>query len=1186
VRPYGAEDDPYLSLYNRKSTQEWVMTNRQLDEETIFHIARKMPDLEARAAYLNQICAGDLNLRRRVEALLEVHEQEGEFLKSADEPAPTQDSPVTEGPGTVVGRYKLLQKIGEGGFGIVFMAEQQTPVVRKVALKVIKPGMDSHAVVARFEAERQALALMDHPNIAHILDGGVTESGRPYFVMDLVKGVSITEYCDRNELSTEDRLRLFMDVCRAVQHAHQKGIIHRDLKPSNILVTLHDGKPVPRVIDFGVSKALHQRLTEKTLFTAFGQMIGTPQYMSPEQAEMSGLDVDTRSDVYSLGVLLYELLTGTTPLEAGSLRDAGYAEIQRMIKETEPPRPSVRLSTEGEKLTAIAKHRSIDPNDLQKLISGDLDWIVMKALEKERVRRYENTSDFAADVERFLSGDAVEAHPPSPGYRLRKLARRNRSLVATLATILLAVVLGLVGATTGMISAIRSADQAEAERLVAEQERRIAVGARSDAEKALERAEDAEHQALEETKRRRRQQYVSDMNAAMAAWQDGNFTRVADLLKRHSPTLDDDDLRRFEWYYLWRAYHQNRKHRDIAVAEMPTSISLFGDDKSGRLAVGDAWGTVTLRQLNGNTEIDRQLLCQGLAGTWFQTALVLFSPDGRSLAYTDRDTKNLVLRTLGGGVAPTRFDYSGIIRGIAFSGDGRLLAATAIDELGLQGVAIIWDVESGELAKTFSVGAIGKDWFDFFKIAFSRDGRLLAIGTAGGQVEVWDWNKDNEPPIVLTPTRTNRGPKKVYSVAFSPGDSLLAAGLHDGTVRIWDWDEIESTSESNCATQREKAILLGHSEPVYCVAYAPDESTLASGSSDGTVKLWDVTDLDEIRTLSAHSDAVVGLQFSGDGRTLVSAGLDYSIRFWPIRQDTEENGHDEDQQGQSVFIGPRTVARVADGKLKCWTLDDVEQSFEMPDIGKDVQCIAMSRDGLLAVKTDSDVELWHLATGRLCGVLPVSRDFALAKNTPMVFSRNGRVLAVASQSGRSFVWNTDDGQLQSDFDVHAEVSSLALSPDGHLLAIAANEKAVTLWNTQTGILEDRLEGPRDTLHCVTFSSDGQQVAAGGYDNTVWIWHWQARGSQPRALKAHSASIVSVLFSETESTIFSIDSGGVLRAWDTDTMQMRCKLTANRGDRHLALSPDGCVLTTGGKGTFRVFHAASNNEVRAFGWHKR
>ena len=359
--------------------------------------------------------------------------------------------------GTLIGPYKLLQQIGEGGMGVVYMAEQAAPVRRKVALKIIKPGMDTREVIARFEAERQALALMDHPNIARVFDGGATDAGRPYFVMELVRGVPITEYCDQNNLPVHERLELFVTVCHAVQHAHQKGIIHRDIKPSNVLVTLHDGRPVPKVIDFGVAKAIGQQLTDKTLFTQFAQMVGTPLYMSPEQAELTGLDIDTRGDIYSLGVLLYELLTGTTPFEGGRMKKAAMDEIRRMIREEDPPSPSMRLSsTAGETQTAVAAHRRVDAKGLSKLVRGDLDWIVMKALEKDRTRRYETANGFAADVVRYLSDEPVEACPPSSVYRFRKFARRNRGTLATAAFVLMALIVGTFVSTWQAIRATRA----------------------------------------------------------------------------------------------------------------------------------------------------------------------------------------------------------------------------------------------------------------------------------------------------------------------------------------------------------------------------------------------------------------------------------------------------------------------------------------------------------------------------------------------------------------------------------------------------------------------------------------------------------------------------------------------------------------------------------------------------------
>ena len=336
---------------------------------------------EERKAYLDKVCRNDVNLRTEVESLLRSHENAGDFLEESPfGPDITLDeSPISEGPGTVIGRYKLLEKIGEGGMAVVYMAEQTEPIRRKVALKIIKLGMDTKSVIARFEAERQALAMMDHPNIAKVLDAGATETGRPYFVMELVTGVSITEYCDKNNLSTKERLALFIQVCNAVQHAHQKGIIHRDIKPTNVMVTRHEGSPIPKVIDFGIAKATNQKLTEKTLFTRYAHIIGTPAYMSPEQADLSDLDIDTRSDIYSLGVLLYELLTGTTPFSEEELRKAGYLEMQRVIREQEPQKPSTKLNTLGETLTDIAKFRGCTPDLLTKTIRGDLDWIVMKS---------------------------------------------------------------------------------------------------------------------------------------------------------------------------------------------------------------------------------------------------------------------------------------------------------------------------------------------------------------------------------------------------------------------------------------------------------------------------------------------------------------------------------------------------------------------------------------------------------------------------------------------------------------------------------------------------------------------------------------------------------------------------------------------------------------------------------------
>jgi eukaryotic-like serine/threonine-protein kinase len=460
-----------VTVFALKDKRE-VFRDKPMSDSQIFKAAVKLRPQE-RAVYLENACGANDGLRQEVESLLAAHDRSIGFLKELPtrETAATIDMPLPEPPGTQIGPYKLREKIGEGGFGVVYVAQQSKPVRRNVALKIIKAGMDTKDVIARFEAERQALALMDHPNIAKVLDAGATQTGRPYFVMELVRGVPITEFCDERKTSTRERLLLFVDICRAIQHAHQKGIIHRDLKPSNIMVTLDDNRPIPKVIDFGISKALSQQLTENSFYTAYGQMIGTPLYMAPEQAQLTMRDVDTRSDVYSLGVLLYELLTGTTPFDKDTLQKSGFDEMRRIIREVDPPRPSARVSTlNAEMLSTIAARHHIDPRKLSGSLRGELDWIVMKALEKDRNRRYETASAFAADVARYLNDEPVQACPPSAWYRFAKYARRKKTVLTISSVVVLASLLAV--GSVGYTVRDRSAREQERER---ERSRRAAI---------------------------------------------------------------------------------------------------------------------------------------------------------------------------------------------------------------------------------------------------------------------------------------------------------------------------------------------------------------------------------------------------------------------------------------------------------------------------------------------------------------------------------------------------------------------------------------------------------------------------------------------------------------------------------------------------------------------------------------
>ncbi len=544
-------------------------------EKALFEQALDMESSAERLVFLHGACGADAALLARVQALLQAHETAEGFLP--EQPAgPATLVPVTEKPGDRIGRYKLRERIGEGGCGVVYVAEQEEPVRRKVALKVIKLGMDTRNVVARFQAERQALALMDHPNIAQVYDAGATETGRPYFVMELVRGIKITDYCDQNRLSTRERLELFIKVCQAVQHAHQKGIIHRDLKPSNILVTVNDGVPVPKVIDFGIAKATTGRLTDLTVYTDLHQFIGTPAYMSPEQATMTSLDIDTRSDIYSLGVLLYELLTGHTPFDTKELMTLDVDALRRTIREREPLRPSTRLSTMLEaELITTAKQRASVPPGLIHLVRGDLDWIVMKCLEKDRTRRYETANGLAFDLKRHLNNEPVLARPPSAAYRLQKAWRRNQLAFTAGVAVAAALVVG-----TGI-----STWQAV-----------VATRAKGDADQAKTKAVAAQKQAEEANAKASRLLYMADMNLAPQAWDQNNIGLLRQLLT----DTEGFPYHGFEWYY-WQAKTHLALKTLRGHLEAVNSVAFSPDGQ--RIVTGSADWTAKVWDAAGGREL-------------------------------------------------------------------------------------------------------------------------------------------------------------------------------------------------------------------------------------------------------------------------------------------------------------------------------------------------------------------------------------------------------------------------------------------------------------------------------------------------------------------------------------------------------------------------------------------------------
>jgi serine/threonine protein kinase len=754
------------------------MGDPQPELRAIFCAALDRNTSRERADYLDEACSGKPGLRRRVEALLQAHEQATGFLQEPPEGTEIRvgGPPASEQPGTVIGPYKLMELIGEGGMGLVFVAEQRTPVRRKVALKIIKPGMGSRDVIARFEAERQALALMDHPNIAKVLDAGTTESGQPYFVMELVKGIPIVEYCDQQQLTARERLELFVSVCRAVQHAHTKGIIHRDLKPSNILVAPHDGIPVVKVIDFGVAKAIGQQLTDATVYTRFNQLIGTPLYMSPEQAELNALDVDIRSDVYSLGVLLYELLTGTTPFDRERFAGAAYDEILRIIREEEPPKPSTRFSSLGPAAVTVSADRQSDPRRLSRLVRGELDWIVMKALEKDRDRRYESASAFAADVQSYLYDEPVQAGPPSLVYRVRKLVRRHRGLVLAASLIMLALVGGIIGTTWGMIRATDA--------------RGVAVQEAEQKQAALAAAQHSERAARE-------QLFVALLNQARA----GRFSRHMGQRRDSLAALAEAARLR-----------PDERLRDEAVAALalpdirrvpgwrsalPSTATMAYGGHYRLYARADAKGNISIRSIPGDQEVRR------IASGPIQGGYLFFSPDERFLVGLGKGYTLRVWQVANG--QPALRDEVHGCQSHAFSPDGQQLAVSQHDWL------LCFDLATGREVKRWDLPACAH------ALAFHPDSGKLAVGYFNARAaSVYD--AANGTLVTDLPV----GAMSDQVVAWHPDGERLAVAGSDPRIQMW-----------NVAVKRRVAILDGHAQRVTTVAFHPGGELVASHGWDG-----------------------------------------------------------------------------------------------------------------------------------------------------------------------------------------------------------------------------------------------------------------------------------------------------------------------------------------------------------------
>jgi WD40 repeat protein/serine/threonine protein kinase len=1084
-----------------------------------------------RVVWLERECSGDARLRQQLNLMLEAHDAPHSLLDqpAMAEPGATIDQPFAERPGAQIGPYKLLQQIGEGGMGVVYMAEQEQPVRRRVAFKIIKPGMDTRQVIARFEAERQALSLMDHPNIAKVLDAGTTESGRPYFVMELVKGQPITQYCDEHHLTPRQRLELLLPVCQAIQHAHQKGIIHRDIKPTNVLVAEYDQKAVPKVIDFGVAKAISRSLTEKTMFTGLGQIVGTLEYMSPEQAKVNQLDIDTRSDIYSLGVLLYELLTGSTPFDKTRLRSAAFDEMLRIIREEEPEKPSTRLSS-ADTLPSIAANRNMEPARLGRTIRGELDWIVMKALEKDRSRRYETANGFAADVQRYLSDEPVQACPPSAGYRLRKLVRRHKGPVLAASLVVLALVGGIIGTTWGLIRAT------DAQAVAVKEAKQ-----KADALTAKDAALQAETQAKETL---RRDSYFHKISLA-------HRDLSADNLGRALKLLDEcpEDLRQWEWYYLRRlcaveplVLRNNTEVIGVAFSRDGELLASAGEDGFVKI-----WNSRTGKVI--------QTFPAHTTAPTDSVVCVAFHPDGYLASVgSDKIVKVWDLKTekeLFAAKCKVVRKY-GAAYAAAFSPDGQLLAAAT------DAAVLVWDWKNHRVLHNLHPHP-----FNSIAVAFSGDGRL-ATGVLGEGLKLWDSKTGGL--LRAIPGPGHRHP--ISALAFSPSGERLASASFDRTVKVWD-----------TATDKQLPTLDLHTGNVECVAFSPDSRRIASGGEDLTVRIWDSATGQEVLGLRGHAGRCGCVAFSPDGR-LASASIDRTIRIWdatPLRGNEEREVltfQEHNDEIRSVAFSPdgqRIASASQDGPVKVWDSATGKMNFTFSDYTRIVFGLAWHPLGGQRIATvgfdgrRNSVKVLDAQTGLEVFALPAGEAYHTVAISP-----DDRYLVTGSSNGVLQVWDAGNGQPVKTLGTHdLEIRGVVFSQDGQHLVSASGDGKVKLWDATR---LDRQQVPRHTLSTrvpgpslnVAFSPDGRRLATGGEHNTIIIWDVES-GRELDTLWGHTGEVYAVEFSRDGQWLASAGGDCTVKIWDGNSGELVGGFRGHRGlIGSLSFSPDGRRLVTGSR----------------------